>query len=169
MVRFVCLWAMIPWITLVVMADWGGTIRSPFFLKSFHLLDSLGGGDVPLGLHSTELVDSNPPPKNSIRKSTNSVLEQTEKVGSTTARGRTLPRNWGNWNVWVLVVGCCRFSSFFASFLMIIPRRTRWKTNSIFLAFSGFFFVFRFQYVGVGESMSGWMNSCEYFMVAASS
>jgi len=71
----------------------GGTLGSPFFLKSFHLLDSIGGGDVPLGLHSTELVDSNPPPKNSIRKSTNSVLEQTEKVGSTTARGRTLPRN----------------------------------------------------------------------------
>jgi len=38
-----------------------------------------------------------------------------------------------------------------------------------FFGVFGVFFVFRFQYVGVGESMSGWMNSCEYFMVAASS
>ena len=47
------------------------------------------------------------------------------------------------------------------------PRRTRWKTNSIFLALFSSFFCFSIPiYVGVGESMSGWMNSCEYGFVA---
>merc|ERR1719323_299912 len=52
-------------------------------------------------------------------------------------------------------------------FRLIIPRRTRWKTNSIFLALFSSFFCFSIPiYVGVGESMSGWMNSCEYSFVA---
>ena len=60
-----------------------------------------------------------------------------------------------------------RWSSDPLGFRLIIPRRTRWKTNSIFLALFSSFFCFSIPiYVGVGESMSGWMNSCEYGFVA---
>jgi len=87
MVRFVCLWAMIPWITLVVMAGYPSIphgMLKVVFLKSFHLLDSHCGGAVPLGFHSTELVDSNPPPKFNFSE-VDKVLEQ-RKVGTDSKR-----------------------------------------------------------------------------------
>jgi len=141
MVRFVCLWAMIPWITLVVMAGYPSIphgMLKVVFLKSFHLLDSHCGGAVPLGFHSTELVDSNPPPK--FNSEVDKVLEQ-RKVGTTTARGRTLPRNRSEWNVWVWI-GWVLDGRRPLGFRLIIPRRTRWKTNSIFLALFSSFFCF---------------------------
>lgn len=84
---------MIPWITLVVMAGYPSIphgMLKVVFLKSFHLLDSHCGGAVPLGFHSTELVDSNPPPKFNFSE-VDKVLEQ-RKVAPI-ARGRTLPLN----------------------------------------------------------------------------
>ena len=51
---------------------------------------------------------------------------------------------------------------------MIIPisKKNKMENKLDFFGVFGVFFVFRFQYVGVGESMSGWMNSCEYGLVA---
>jgi len=167
MVRFVCLWAMIPWITLVVMAGYPSIPHGMLKVVSWSLFTCLihiVGVLYPWASIQPSLSIPTHHRNSIFRKSTKFLSK--ERLAPI-ARGRTLPLNRSEWNVWVWIGFEDPGGLVPLGFRLIIPRRTRWKTNSIFLALFSSFFCFSIPiYVGVGESMSGWMNSCEYGLVA---
>jgi len=101
MVRFVCLWAMIPWITLVVMAGYPSIPHGMLKVVSWSLFTCLihiVGVLYPWASIQPSLSIPTHHRNSIFRKSTKFLSK--ERLAPI-ARGRTLPLNRSEWNVWV--------------------------------------------------------------------